>query len=71
MEYKEITQEGRLSGSVGYASDFGSGHDLPVHGFQPWAGSALTAQSLEPVCDSVSLFLSAPALLVCSLSLKK
>ena len=26
---------GRLGGSVGEASDFGSGHDLTVHGFEP------------------------------------
>ena len=29
---------GLLGGSVGYASDFGSGHDLTVRGFKPSVG---------------------------------
>ena len=45
---------GRLGGSVGRAADFGSGHDLTVREFEPALGSVLTAQSLEPVLDSVS-----------------
>ena len=61
---------GRLGGSVGWASDFGSGHDLAIRGFEPRAsGSVLTAQSLEPASDSVSPSLSAPPLLVLCLSL--
>ena len=35
----------------------------------PASGAVLTAQSLEPVSDSVCVSLSAPPLLVCSLSL--
>ena len=46
--------QGCLGGSVGEASDFGSGHDLTVREFGPASGSVLTAQSLEPVSDSVS-----------------
>ena len=60
---------GRLGGSVGWASDFGSGHDLTVHEFEPPVG--LCADSSEPASDSVSPSLSAPSLLVLSLSLKK
>ena len=49
--------------------DFGSGHDLTVHGFEPPAlGSVLTAQSLEPALDSVSHSLSPPPPLVLCLS---
>ena len=54
--------------------DFGSGHDLTVHGFKP--RTVLGAGSAEPAWDSLSLslFLSAPPPLVClslSLSLSK
>ena len=42
--------------------DFGSGHDLTVHEFEPCIG--LCADSADPVWDS----LSAPSLLVHSLS---
>ena len=63
---------GRLGGSVGQASDFGSGHDLTVHEFEPWASvsTELTAWSPEPASDSVSPSLSAPPLLTLSLFLK-
>ena len=44
----------RLGGSVGWAADFGSGHDFAGREFEPRVGSVLTAQSLEPVLDSVS-----------------
>ena len=37
---------GRLGGSVGWASDFGSGHDLTVREFEPHVG--LCADSSEP-----------------------
>ena len=37
---------GRLGGSVGRASDFGSGHDLTVHEFEPRVG--LCADLSEP-----------------------
>ena len=47
-------------------SDFSSSHDLTVHGFQPHIG--LTAASVEPAPDPLSPSLSAPALLLFSLS---
>ena len=53
---KEIHVPRHLSGSVRYASDFGSGHDLTVHGFEPQIG--IRADSAEPAWDSLSL--SAP-----------
>ena len=46
-------KEGRLVGSVSRASDFGSGHDLAVHEFDPTSGS-LTALSTEPTSDPLS-----------------
>ena len=62
--------QGRLGGAVGEASDFSSGHDLAVRGFEPRVG--LRADSSEPgarfrFCVSVSL--PAPPLLMLSLSL--
>ena len=50
--------EGRLGGSVGWASDFGSGHDLTVREFKPHVG--LCADGSEPgacfgFCVSLSL----------------
>ena len=55
--YKE-NLEGRLGGSVGWASDFGSDHDLTVREFEPRVG--LCADSSEPgacfwFCVSLSL----------------
>ena len=43
---KTIYFEENLGGSVGEASDFGSGHDLAVHKFEPRVG--LCADSSEP-----------------------
>ena len=48
--------------------DFGSGHDLTVCEFQPQVG--LRADSMEPAWDPLSPSLSAPPLLMLSLSLK-
>ena len=50
--------EGRLGGSVGWAADFGSGHDLAVREFEPRVG--LCADRSERVacfgfCVSLSL----------------
>ena len=45
--------------------DLGSGHDLTVHEFKPHIG--LSADGAEPAWDSV--LLSAPPLLVLSISL--
>ena len=63
---------GRLGGSVGGASGFGSGYALSAPEF-PASGSVLTARSLELVSDSVSpsLSLALPCSLCLSLSLKK
>ena len=44
-----ILSPGRLGGSVGWASDFGSGHDLMVHEFEPYIG--LSAVSIEHTSD--------------------
>ena len=59
--------QGRLGGSVGEASDFGSGHDLALREFDPPVG--LRAGSSEPASDPLSSFLSAPPHLIPSLFL--
>ena len=64
---------GRLGGSVGYASDFSSGHDLTVGEFEPRVG--LCADSWEPgarfgFCVSFSLCLSPVHTLPLSVSQK-
>ena len=62
-----------LGGSVGSVSDFGSGHDLAVHEFEPRV--RLCADSSEPgACFGfyVSLSLPLPPLILClSLSLSQ
>ena len=50
---------GCLGGSVGEASDFGSGHDFMVCGFEPHF--RVCADSVEPASDTLSLFLSLSA----------
>ena len=63
--------KGHVGGSVGEASDFGSGRDLAVHGFEPRVG--LCADSSEPgACFGfwVSLSLSLCPFPVCALSLR-
>ena len=65
---------GRLGGSVGWASDFGSGHDLTVREFEPHIG--LCADSSEPgacfrFCVSLSLSLSDPPPFMLCLSLSQ
>ena len=55
---KNVFPLGCLGGSVGWASGFGSGHDLTVRGFEPHVG--LCADSSEPgacfrFCVSLSL----------------
>ena len=52
-------KDGHMGGSVGEVSDFGSGHDLMVSGFEPQVrlcadSSELRAQSSKPALDSVS-----------------
>ena len=62
----KMSSLGCLGGSVGWAADFGSGHDLAVRGFEPHVG--LCADSAEPAWDFLFLSLcTSPAL---SLSLK-
>ena len=62
---------GDLGDSVGWASDFGSGHVLTVHGSSPALGSVLTAQGLELASDSVPPSLWPSPLMLClTLSLK-
>ena len=60
---------GCLGGSVSLMSDFGSGHDLTVCGFEPQV--RLCADSVEPAWDSLFLPLSAPTPLALSLSLSQ
>ena len=56
---------------VKHPDDFSSGHDLTVAVSSSRAsGSVLTAQRLEPALGSASPSLSAPSLLVLSLSQK-
>ena len=43
---QKALHSGRLGGSAGYASNFGSGHDLTVREFEPRGG--LCADSSEP-----------------------
>ena len=57
---------GRLGGSVGWASDFGSGHDFRVLEFKPHI--RLIAASVEPASDPLSPSLSAPPPLMFCLS---
>ena len=71
IQSKEYIQ-GRLDGSVGWASDFGSGHDLAVPELGPRIG--LCADSSEPIACfrfCVSLLLSAPPLLMLCLALSQ
>ena len=76
-DYKPLLRKhrytGRLGGSVGWASDFGSGQVMISRSVNssPASGSVLTAQSLEPASDSVSPSLSAPPLLMLCLSLSQ
>ena len=69
---KIIAFMGHLGGLVSWASDFGSCHELMVHGFDPASGFVLTPRSLEPALDSVflSLFLCCSHSVSLSLSQK-
>ena len=70
MHFQTKHISGRLDSSVGEASDFDSGHELVVCGFEPLIG--LCADSLEPASESVSPSLSAPPLLMlCLLKINK
>ena len=64
----EMLWKGHLDGSVSWASDFGSGHDLTVHEFQPRIRLATDRGSLLWIlCPPFSL----PLLCSCSLSQKQ
>ena len=70
---KSWTDLGCLGGSVGWASNFSSGHDLAVCEFEPCVG--LCADSSEPgacyrFCVSLSLSDPPPFMLCLSLSQK-
>ena len=70
----EEKQMGRLRGSVGKVSDFGSGRDLAVHGFE--SRVRLCADSSEPgacfrFCISLALCPSPAHALSLSVSLSK
>ena len=72
MEFFQRNLQGRLGGSVGWAADLGSGHDLAVREFEPRVG--LCADSSEPgACFRfcVSLSLTLPRSCSASLSVSK
>ena len=56
--FKTALWMGLLGGSVGEASDFGPGHDLPVRGFEPRVG--LRADGSEPGACFASSWVRAP-----------
>ena len=70
-ELKELRIEGRLGGSVGWRPTSSQVVISRFMGSSPTSGSVLTAQSLEPVWDSVTLSLSAPPSLTLCLSLSQ
>ena len=59
-------QGGRLGGSVGQASAFGSGHDPGVLGLSPELGSLLSGDSASPSASALPLLMCAHT---CALSL--
>ena len=70
----QIRTLGRLGGSVGEASDFGSGHGLTIRGLEPHIG--LSADSSEPgvcsgFCLSVSLSFCPSPLTLCLSKMNK
>ena len=67
VSFKKIKWQGHLGGSVGWASDFGSGHDLTACKFEPCI--RLCAHSSESgACFGLCLPLSAPPPLALCLS---
>ena len=63
VKFLKINLWGRLGGPVGEASDFSSGHDLTVGGFEPRVGLCADSSELGAASDSVAPSLSAPPLL--------
>ena len=59
---------GRLGGSIGEASDFGSGHDLTVCEFEPHVGLCAHSSEPEKACFRISLCCSPTYTLSVSLS---
>ena len=60
MLMQKLGNQGRLGGSVGWATAFGSGHDPGVPGLSPASGSLLSGSlllslTLPPVMLSLSL----------------
>ena len=68
MSFKGWLLAGRLGGSIGWASDFGSGRDHTVCEFEPRV--RFCADSSEPgACFEFCVSLSLPLPCSCSLSL--
>ena len=68
-DYQELDIGECLGGSVSWTSDFGSGHDLIVRGFEPRIG--LCADSSEPgACFGFCLLLPLPLPPLRSVSIK-
>ena len=65
----KVGNKGRLGGSAGWASDFGSGYGLVVRECEPHIG--LFVISAEPASDPLSPSLSAPNPCCLPLSLSK
>ena len=67
VKLKIVCSGGHLGGSVSWAFNFGSGHDLQVHEFKPHVG--LCADSSEPeACFRFCLPLSLPLPCSCYVS---
>ena len=68
--FLKMPDEGRQGGSVGWASGFGSGHDLTVREFEPRVG--LCADCSEPgACFTCCVSLSDPPPFMLCLSLSQ
>ena len=70
MYILKIPEKGRLGGSVGWESDFGSGHDLAVREFEPRVGLCADSSGPGVASDSVSLSLYPSPAHIVSLSLE-
>ena len=68
---KDAKLLGHLGGSVSWASDFSSGHDLTVCEFEPRVGLCADASKPGAASHSVSPSVSAPPLLMLCLSLSQ
>ena len=68
---RKTLMQGRLGGSVASVSDFGSGRDLTVRGFEPRIGLCADSSACFGFCVSLSLCPSPILSLSLSLSLSK